>query len=242
MKYPTQSGTAHFGSRILIHDEYLFMTIGDRGDKDFSENHLSQDTTNVFGSIIRLYLNGSVPFDNPFVDNNSVLDEIYTFGHRNPQGIAINRFTQEIWISDHGEQDGDEINILQAGGNYGWPLYHYGCTYVMGRPIGGFAHENPKILNPIYHWDCGSGGFPPAGMTFYDGDIFSDWIDDLFIGNLRHRYLGHFRVENRVITEQNPLLSQKNQRIRDVKQSPDGYLYVLTDVNHGFLYKISPIE
>lgn len=234
---PAQTGGAHFGSRILVHYGYVFFTIGDRGDKNFGPEHVSQNTSNTLGTVIRLHTNGSIPQDNPFIDNDSVIDSIYTFGHRNPQGITMHPETKKIWISDHGEQDGDEINILEAGGNYGWPIAHYGCTYALGRPIGELPHENPGTINPVYYWECKSGGFPPSGMTFYSGDVFPEWRGDLFIGNLAHQYLGHFSVTGRKVTELEPLVTNKG-RIRDVQQSPDGYLYFISD--NGGLYRVEP--
>ncbi len=235
---PALSGGAHFGSRVLVVDDYVFLSTGDRGEKNFGPDHVSQDTSNTLGSIIRMYRNGSIPQDNPFVGNPDVVDSIYTFGHRNVQGMTLHPDTQEIWISDHGEQDGDEISVLEAGGNYGWPIVHYGCTYVLGRPIGGFAHERDDIVNPVFYWECGSGGFPPAGMTFYSGDVFPHWQGDLFVGGLAKRYLAHFSVENGVVSENEPLLADRGWRIRDVMQGPEGYMYVLTD--GGGLYRLSP--
>ena len=223
---PFVSGGAHFGSRILIIDEHLYMTTGDRGSKDFSENHPSQDTSNEIGTIIRLYKNGSIPQDNPFVNTEEFMDSIYTYGHRNVQGISY--YNDEIWISEHGEQDGDMIHRLVPGGNYGWPLVHYGCTYVRGTPIGGFAHERDDIINPIHYWECGSGGFPPAGMDFYK--------DRLFLGNLRGAYLGEFEfTEDGGLREVNQYLN--GHRVRDVMAYAEG-VYALTD--SGMLVRIQP--
>ncbi len=236
--YPALPGGAHFGSRVIVQGDYVFFTVGDRGDKNFGTEHVSQNTNNTLGATIRLYKNGSIPQDNPFVNNQSVRDSIYTFGHRNVQGMTIHPETGEIWQSEHGEQDGDEINILQASGNYGWPLTHYGCTYGLGRTIGEFAHEKDDIINPVYYWECRSGGFPPAGMTFYSGERFPEWQGDLFVGNLAGQYLGHFRIINDTLEELNPLLANRGWRIRDVQESPDGYLYVLQDANPGGLHRL----
>ena len=222
---PFISGGAHFGSRILIVNNHLYMTTGDRGSKDFSENHPSQDTSNEIGTIIRLYKNGSVPQDNPFIENEEFMDSIYTYGHRNVQGIVYHN--GDIWISEHGEQDGDMIHKLVTGGNYGWPLVHYGCTYVRGTPIGGFAHERDDIVNPIHYWECGSGGFPPAGMDFYN--------DRLFLGGLRSQYLAEFELtEDGGLREVNQHL--EGHRVRDVMAYDEGVL-ALTD--GGLLLQIS---
>lgn len=232
-----QSG-AHFGSRVVVKDDYLFLSTGDRGQKNFGADHISQDISNPYGSIIRLYLNGSIPQDNPFVGVDA-LDEIYSYGHRNIQGLTIHPITGDLWASEHGEQDGDEINIIQKGKNHGWPIAHYGCTYGTGAPIGDLPHENLDTVNPVYYWECGSGGFPPAGMTFYSGKKFPEWEGNLFLGNLAGQYLGRFEV-NGEVKEMNPLLEDQNWRIRDVKESPNGYLYVITDANPGLLIRIEP--
>ena len=237
---PFIQSSAHFGSRILIKDEFVYLTLGDRGRKNFGPEHISQNTLNPNGAIIRLYKDGSIPQTNPFINNDDVLDEIYTYGHRNVQGITLQKETGRIWISEHGERDGDEINILEEGGNYGWPLAHYGCRYGTNIPVGDLPHENPDTINPVYYWECGSGGFPPAGMTFYSGKKFSEWEGNLFVGNLAGRYLGSFQVDNDDVQELEPLLRDEGWRIRDVKESPEGYLYVITDANPGMLLKIMP--
>ncbi len=236
---PFMSGTSHFGSRILLLEDYLFLTTGDRGRKDFDPSHVSQDTTNVLGSVVRLYKDGSIPDDNPFIGREGFHPAIYTYGHRNIQGITLNPNTNEIWISEHGENDGDAIHVLEAGGNYGWPIAHHGCRYGTRIPVADPPEENPDVVNPVYYWECGSGGFPPAGMTFYDGDKFAEWQGNLFIGNLAGRYLGMFNV-NEEVSEADPLLEEQGWRIRDVQQSPDGYLYVLTDGSPGMLLKLKP--
>ncbi|MBW6464435.1 MAG: PQQ-dependent sugar dehydrogenase [Firmicutes bacterium] len=168
---PFLRSSAHYGSRVVIKGEHLYMTIGDRGDKDF-DNHVAQDTSNVLGTTIRLMQGGSIPEDNPFVGNPDILDEIYTYGHRNSQGMTIHPETGEIWQSEHGERDGDEINIIYGGNNYGWPIATYGCTYATRQSIGVFPDEREDTISPVHYWECGSGGFPPAGMTFYDADGF----------------------------------------------------------------------
>lgn len=226
---PYMSGGSHFGSRILIQDDYLFLTTGDRGDKDFSSDHVSQDTSNELGAVLRLYKDGSIPEDNSFYGEEGFVDSIYTYGHRNVQGITEHPETGDIWVSEHGERDGDEINVLEAGGNYGWPITHYGCEYGTDIPVGEQPHENPDTVNPVYYWECGSGGFPPAGMTFFEGN--SDWDGDLFVGNLAGQYLGRFTV-NDDVEEVSPLLEDEGWRIRDVTQTPDDTLFVLTDQGH----------
>lgn len=231
---PALSGGSHFGSRILINDDYVYYTTGDRGRKDFGPDHVGQNTQNTLGTVIRLNINGSVPDNNPFLDNESVLDEIYTFGHRNPQGITLNNRSNDIWISDHGENDGDEINILKAGANYGWPIAHMGCRYGTRLRFAESPFDLENIENPIHYWDCGTGGFPPSGMTFYFGERYEELQGNLLIGNLAGSYLGRFKVENESIEELNPLF--EGERVRDVTVSLDDYIYFITD--SGKLLKI----
>ena len=223
---PFMSGGAHFGSRIVIRDDFVYFSTGDRGQKNFDANHVSQDLNNYLGSIIRLNKDGS----------NA---EIFTYGHRNVQGMTLNSKTNEIWITDHGERDGDSISILTEGGNYGWPIAHYGCRYGTNIPVSEDPHLNPDVIDPVYFWECGSGGFPPSGMTFYYGDKFENWQGNLFVGNLAGQYLGRFIIDESVI-EAEPLLSYLGLRIRNVKESPNGYLYALSD--SGELIKIKPLQ
>lgn len=233
---PSLGGGSHFGSRVIVDGGYVFFTTGDRGRKDFGPNHVSQDTSNELGGIVRLYKNGSVPDTNPFVGQEGFSDGIWSFGHRNVQGLTINPFTDELWISEHGEQDGDSLNIVLRGENYGWPIAHYGCTYGLGQDVGGLPNETEGVVDPVHHWTCGSGGFPPSGMTFYDGFV-DEWKGDLFVGNLAGQYLGRFSVDGTSVEEVEPLLADRGWRVRDVEQGLDGYLYVITD--NGLLAKIT---
>jgi aldose sugar dehydrogenase len=226
---PFLSGGAHFGSRVVFDaDGYLFMTIGDRGNKNF-DDHPSQDPSNHLGTTIRLAPDGSVPEDNPFVDDPAVADEIYSYGHRNVQGMTVHPETGLIWQSDHGERDGDEINILEAGGNYGWPVAHTGCRYGTDIPVGVHPSEREDVVDPIHYWECGTGGFPPAGMAFYFGDEFPTWEGNLLVGGLASEYLARFTVDGRQIDEAEPLLAREGWRIRDVAVGPDGAIYLAID-------------
>lgn len=225
---PFTDGGSHFGSRVITQDDYVYYTTGDRGSKDFSENHASQDTESYLGKTIRLYKNGSTPQTNPFIDNESVHDAIYTYGHRNTQGITIHPETQEIWTSEHGERDGDKLNILRAGNNYGWPIAHSGCMYGTRIQVSDSEFEKEHVENPVYVWECTTGGFPPSGMTFYTGER-DEFNQELFVGNLAGQHLGRFSLQNGELIQKTPLLKDLEQRIRDVEQSPDGKLYVITD-------------
>jgi len=237
---PFLRSTAHYGSRVVIQGEHLYMTIGDRGDKNF-ENHVSQNTSNVLGTTIRLLRDGSIPEDNPFIGKPDILNEIYTYGHRNPQGMTIHPKTGEIWQSEHGERDGDEINIIFGGNNYGWPIATYGCTYVTGQSIGDLPHEREDLVSPVHYWECGSGGFPPAGMTFYDADGFLDWRGDLFVGGLAGQYLAHFRVTGEALKELDPLLKDEGWRIRDVTVGQhDGAIYAAVEGRNVSIIRIVP--
>jgi glucose/arabinose dehydrogenase len=236
---PFKNSTTHYGSRVVVLDTHLYMSIGDRGDKNFAD-HVSQDTSNVLGTTIRLNLDGSIPEDNPFINDPNFHPAIYSYGHRNVQGMAIHPTTNEIWQSEHGEQDGDRINKIQAGGNYGWPIAHTGCTYVTGRPIGVPFSERQDVIPPAFSWECGSGGFPPAGMTFYDGNSFPEWQGDLFVGGLASKYLGHFReAQPGILQELSGLLKDEGWRIRDVVVSPfDGGIYLAVEGGEESIVRI----
>lgn len=237
---PFKSGTSHYGSRVVIDGDYLFVTIGDRGDKNF-DNHVSQDTSNALGTTLRLLLDGSIPDDNPFVGQEDVLDEIYSYGHRNVQGMTIHPETGELWQSEHGERDGDEINIIRAGGNYGWPETHTGCEYSSNKSIGELPWNREDIINPVYYWECNTGGFPPAGMAFYNAEGFQKWQGDLFLGGLAKQYLAHFRSTNEGLVELNPLLKEEGWRIRDVVIGQhDGAIYLAVEGKNASIVRIAP--
>ncbi len=239
---PFKESNGHFGSRVVVGpDDHLYLSTGDRQDKDFSEDHPSQNVENGWGSVLRLATDGSVPEDNPFVDEGDAEPAIFSYGHRNVQGMTVNPETDSIWITDHGEQDGDEINILEAGGNFGWPIAHHGCTYGDGEPIGEEPEELDEVIDPVFYWPCNSGGFPPSGMWFYRGDAFPAWQGNLFVGNLAGQYLGRFAVDGDEVEELDPLLADQGWRIRAVTEAPDtGELYVLVDDTNAPLVRIVP--
>lgn len=239
---PFVDSDAHFGSRAVFGpDGRLYVTTGDRQFKDFDPDHVSQDRSNDLGATLRLAPDGSIPPDNPFVDEAGASDAIYSYGHRNSQGMTVHPETGELWQSEHGEQDGDEINVIEAGGNYGWPVAHTGCTYGSDDPVGDRPEDRADVVNPVHYWECNTGGFPPAGATFYDGEAFPDWRGDLLVGGLASRYLARFDVDGHDVEEIGPLLVDENWRIRDVAVAPDtGYLYVAVDDANAPVVRLVP--
>lgn len=239
---PFQGSTQHYGSRVTFGDDgLLYMTSGDRGSKDFSPSHPSQDRSNAIGSTLRLTPSGEVPEDNPFVDEAGALDELFSYGHRNAQGLTVHPETGDLWLSEHGERDGDAIHVLEAGGNYGWPVAHTGCEYASSDPVGDDPFERDDVVDPVYHWECDTGGFPPAGMTFYSGDAFPQWTGDLFVGNLAGQYLGRFTVDGYEVAETEALLDDRDWRIRDVEEDPEtGHLYVAVDDAEAPIVELAP--
>jgi aldose sugar dehydrogenase len=217
------------------------VTTGDRQLKDFGPDHVAQDASNDLGATLRLEADGSIPDDNPFVDDPDASDAIYSYGHRNVQAIAFHPETGELWQAEHGEEAGDEINVIEAGGNYGWPIAHYGCEDDTEIPVGDEPHEREDTVDPVHYWECPDDGFPPSGATFYDGEAFPDWQGDLFVGNIFWEYLGRFTVDGRDVEEVDPLLADCGWRIRDVEVAPDtGHLYVLLDEEDAPVVRVVP--
>lgn len=228
---PPSKATQHFGSRLLFTDEgYLLVTIGDRGDRD-----LAQRLDNHAGKVIRLTWEGGIPDDNPFVGSAGALPEIYSYGHRNPQGLVLHPITGQVWLHEHGPRGGDEINLLAAGANYGWPLLTYGREY--HGPRIGAEPPQPGFVSPLHHW---TPSIAPSGMAFYSGDRFPGWRGDLFVGALAHRHLQRLRLRDGAVVEQEKLLVDRGWRIRDVRSGPDGHLYLLTDADRGVLARLEP--
>ena len=229
---PKTSTTRHFGGRLLFdRDNFLYITLGDRGDRP-----RAQDLNDHAGAIIRLHDDGTVPVDNPFISQDKHQSQIYSFGHRNPQGMALNPQTNEVWIHEHGPQGGDEINIIHKGQNYGWPVITYGVNYVTGTKIGEGTH-NKGMLQPLYYWVP---SIAPSGMAFYSGDQFPDWNGDLFIGSLKFQLLVHLQLQDGKVVREERFFTGKLGRIRDVRTGPDGYLYLLTDAGNGSLIRLEP--
>lgn len=233
---------AHFGSRIVFEDDHLFAGFGDRGSKDFTEAHVSQDLSSENGSVIRISLDGEIPSDNPFVDEDGAAGAIWSYGHRNIQAMAIHPETGAIWLAEHGEAGGDEVNIVERGGNFGWPLASHGITYRGGEEFAPPHQEGDGFIAPVYHWPAGREAHnPPSGMTFYTGDAFPEWQGHLLLGNLYHEYLVLYDESDGDLTEVARLLDGQGLRIRDVAIGPDdGYIYVLADGENAPLLRITP--
>jgi len=230
---PFVSGGRHFGSRILFPgDGTLLFTIGDRGKRS-----PAQDRSNSIGTVIRLTLDGEVPPDNPFVDVDGVRPEIYSYGHRNIQGMILHPETGDIWAHEHGPRGGDELNWIRPGVNYGWPEITYGREYATNRNIGGFEAEGME--QPVTYWDP---SIAPSGLAVYTGDRFPGWSGNLFVGALAHQKIQRVVLEGRTVARQETLLENELGRIRDVRTGPDGFLYVLTDASDGALYRLEPVE
>jgi aldose sugar dehydrogenase len=223
----------HFGSRLVFDREgFLYITLGDRGDKD-----RAQRLDDHAGSVIRLHDDGRVPRDNPFLSTPGAKPEKWTLGNRNMQGAALHPVTGELWTHEHGPQGGDEINIMRAGQNYGWPVITYGRNYVIGTRIGE-GTEKPGMVQPVHHW---TPSIAPSGMSFYTGRQFSRWQGNLFVGALKDQMLVRLELDGERIKRQEILLKNVVGRIRDVRTGPDGYLYLLTDSPDGQLLRLEPV-
>jgi glucose/arabinose dehydrogenase len=229
---PKSRGGRHFGSRLLFDaNGRLLITLGERGDRP-----RAQDIGDHAGSVIRINDDGSVPADNPFVTTAGARPEIYTYGNRNVQGIALDPGSGRIWAHEHGPQGGDEVNILVSGRNYGWPVITYGRNYVLGTKIGEGTHKQ-GMEQPLHYW---TPSIAPSGMTLYTGDKFPAWRGNLFVGALKYRLLVRLEMRDKEIVHEERMLEDVLGRIRDVRTGPDGYIYVLTDHDDGVLARLEP--
>ena len=240
---PATSGAGHYGSRIAFDgDGRVYFTVGDRQSKDFGPQHYAQDTTNALGTTLRLEADGEVPQENPFVGDPDAEDAIFSYGHRNVQAMAFHPDTGALWQGEHGEYNGDEVNVIVAGGNYGWPIATWAVDYQTGERFAPVPPEVPETIDPVHFWTADDPqGFPPSGLAFYDGNAFPEWRGNMLMGNLAHQYLGRFTVDGENVTEAERLLEGEGWRIRDVAVGPDdGFVYVLIDGGNAPLVRLRP--
>ena len=235
---PSLSSRAHFGGRLVFgRDGTLFVTLGERAS---SEGRMqAQRMDGLLGKIARIDADGSIPRDNPFAGNPDVRPEIWSIGHRNVQGATLHPATGELWAVEHGTRGGDEINIARAGRDYGWPTIAYGIEY-NGEAIAGNITAKDGMEQPLYYWDP---VIAPSGMTFYTGALFPAWQGSLFVGGLAGMHLARLTMDGeRIVGEERLLtdLQPQPERIRDVRQGPDGALYILTDSPNGRVLKLVP--
>ncbi|AEY02174.1 glucose sorbosone dehydrogenase [Oceanimonas sp. GK1] len=229
---PKTHGRAHFGSRLAFDPEgYLFITTGDR----YHSRHQAQRLDNHLGKILRLHDDGRVPADNPFVETPGALPEIWSLGHRNLQGAAIHPDSGELWTHEHGPQGGDEVNRIQRGANYGWPVVTFGEEY--GGGTIGEGSRKAGMVDPLWVWVP---SIAPSGMLFYTGEAFPGWRGHLFVGALVGRRLIRLELDGERVTGEHHLLDELGWRIRALHQAADGGIYVLTDENNGRLLKLVP--
>lgn len=232
---PASTTTAHFGSRIVFDgDGYLFVTSGDRRDRDSA-----QDLQSLRGKTLRLTADGDIPADNPFVDDEADA-AIYSYGHRNAQGMALHPETGEVWQSEHGPRAGDEINRLVAGGNFGWPIASYGREYSTGADIGDLPSDRPDTEQPVYYWSERS--FSPSGLAVYGGGAFPGWAGDVFVGSLARTNLTRLAMGDGAVIAEEALLADEGLRIRDVRVGPDGHLHLLVDAASAPWLRLVPAD
>ena len=222
----------HFGGRIVFDRQgYVYLTLGDRG-----EMPRAQRPDDHAGSVIRLHDDGRVPKDNPFVGREEWKPEKFTLGNRNMQGAALHPQSGMLWTHEHGPQGGDEVNVIRAGVNYGWPVITYGANYGTGTKIGEGTRKE-GMAQPIHYWVP---SIAPSGMAFYTGDKFARWKGDLFVGALRDQMLVRLKLDGEKVVSEERLLKGVLGRIRDVRAGPDGFIYVLTDESSGVLARLEP--
>ncbi len=232
---PTFPNTAHFGSRLAFApDGKLYITLGERFDIQRTRPQ-AQHLDSHLGKVIRINADGSVPPDNPFAKQKGALPEIWSVGHRNIQSATIDD-KGRLWTIEHGAQGGDELNLIEKGKNYGWPIISYGEEY-SGEPIPGNITAKTGLEQPVYYWDP---VIAPSGAQFYTGNAFPEWKGSIFIGGLASQRLVRVAIRDDRVTGEEHLLTDRGKRIRDVRQGNDGALYVVTDEENGELWKIAP--
>jgi len=229
---PTRGAPVHYGGRMaFMNDGTLLITLGDGFDDREDAQRLDSHT----GTIVRVHDDGRVPVDNPFVDQDDALPEIFSYGHRNPQGIIVDTDTGSIWSHEHGPRGGDELNLIRAGENYGWPVATHGIDY-SGARITPYT-SRPGMVDPLIDW---TPSIAPAGMSQYRGELFPDWQGDLLVASLVERTIRRIEFDGDQVISDEPLGLELGRRLRDVQVGPDGELYVLTDESQGEVLRVKP--
>ena len=229
---PSYTGNNHWGSRLVFdRSGNLFVTLGDR----FDLRDQAQNPANHIGKIVRIRPDGSAAADNPFLNREDARPEIWSLGHRNVQAAALNPATGELWTVEHGARGGDEVNIPGKGRNYGWPVISYGVHY-SGEKIGE-GTAKPGLEQPVYYWDP---SIAPSGMAFYTGDKFPAWRGSILVGALAGKLLSRLETNGNKVTGEERMLQNLGERIRDVRQGPDGFIYLLTDSSQGRILRMKP--
>lgn len=220
----------HHGSRLVLKDGYLFIAMGEKTDLKDS----AQTLNNHLGKVLRIYEDGQVPKDNPYVANTNAKPEVWSYGHRNPNGLALNPANGDLWEHEHGPMGGDEINIIKPTLNYGWPVITYGLNYDTTQ-VGEGITKKEGMEQPVYYYKP---SIAPSGMQFYSSDVIPVWKGNLFIGALALKHLNRLVIEDNKVIKEERLLTDKNWRVRSVKQGPDGYLYI--GVDGGKILRVMP--
>ncbi|HZL32249.1 MAG TPA: PQQ-dependent sugar dehydrogenase [Pseudolabrys sp.] len=229
------AGGANVGCRMVqAKDNNLFVTLGDH----FGAKEMAQTLDNTIGKIVRIKLDGGIPTDNPFVNRQGALPEIWAYGLRNAEGLAFNPADGKLWEQEHGPQGGDEINIIEKGKNYGWPVVSYGVNYD-DTIVGTGKKTAPGIEDPVWHW---TPSIAPSGMAFYTGNLFPNWKGSLFNGALKFQLLSRLTLQGDKAMKEERMLHELGERIRDVRQGPDGALYLLTDNPAGRILRVTPAK
>ena len=229
---PGYDGGHHFGSRIVIdRDGFLYATVGDRGD----HRDRAQQLDKTYGKVIRIARDGSIPKDNPFVGRKDANPAVWSYGHRNPQGLAIDPATGELYAHEHGPRGGDEVNLIRKGANYGWPVITYGREYY--GPKIGEGTAKAGMEQPLHYWDP---SIAPSGMAFLSKDAAGPWKGQLFVGALKFTLVARLELRGGKVVHEEHLLADQGDRVRDVREGPDGALYVLTE-SRGLLLRLQPV-
>nr|WP_298793817.1 PQQ-dependent sugar dehydrogenase [uncultured Allomuricauda sp.] len=230
--FPFYKSPSHYGSRMVIRDDYLFFTMGDRYDL----MDAAQKLDNHLGKVMRIFADGRIPQDNPFAGIDSAKSEVWSYGHRNPQGLTLHPETNELWLHEHGPKGGDELNRIEPGLNYGWPIICHGIDYDDTPIKNGITHKE-GMEQPIHFY---TPSIAPSGMEFYFGDKFKSWKGNLFIGAMALTHLNRLVLKDGKVIHEERLLEEFGKRIRVVRQGPDGFIYI--GVDGGSIFRLKPID